>query len=68
MVAPSRRALVPGVDGHNAAARWLHSVPDLIDSIQDYLDPHNDHPHAYVWTATAHSILTKVARLHEKIS
>nr|WP_271211687.1 IS630 family transposase [Rhodococcus wratislaviensis]GLK37846.1 IS630 family transposase [Rhodococcus wratislaviensis] len=46
----------------------FHSVPDLIDSIQDYLDPHNDHPHAYVWTATADSILAKVARGREEIS
>ncbi|GAF47518.1 hypothetical protein RW1_041_00640 [Rhodococcus wratislaviensis NBRC 100605] len=40
----------------------FHSVPDPIDSIQDYLDPHNDDPRPYVWTATAHSILAKVAR------
>ncbi|UZG60459.1 IS630 family transposase [Rhodococcus opacus] len=40
----------------------FHSVPDLIDSIQEHLDAHNDDPHAHVWTATADSILAKVAR------
>ncbi|MGB6049503.1 MAG: IS630 family transposase, partial [Rhodococcus sp. (in: high G+C Gram-positive bacteria)] len=38
------------------------SVPDLIDSIEEYLDAHNDNPRPYVWTATAESILEKVAR------
>ena len=40
----------------------FHSVPDLIASIQEYLDAHNDDPRPYVWTATAESILAKVAR------
>jgi transposase len=40
----------------------FHSVPDLIASIQAYLDSHNDDPQPYVWTATAESILAKVAR------
>ena len=40
----------------------FHSVPDLIASIQDYLDSYNDDPRPYLWTATAESILTKVAR------
>lgn len=40
----------------------FHSVPDLIDSIEEYLDAHNDNPRPYVWTATAESILEKVAR------
>jgi len=40
----------------------FHSVPDLIASIQKYIDPHNDAPRPYVWTATAESILAKVAR------
>jgi transposase len=40
----------------------FHSVPDLIASIQDYIDAHNDDPRPYVWTATAESILAKVAR------
>lgn len=38
------------------------SVPDLIASIEDYLEAHNDDPKPYTWTATAESILAKVAR------
>ena len=38
------------------------SVPDLIASIQTYLDANNADPNPYVWTATAESILAKVAR------
>ena len=38
------------------------SVPDLITAIEDYLATHNDHPRPLIWTATAQSILTKVAR------
>lgn len=40
----------------------FHSVPDLVASIQEYIDAHNDDPKPYVWTATAESILAKVAR------
>ena len=40
----------------------FRSVPDLIASIQEYLDTHNEDPRPYVWTATAESILAKVAR------
>jgi transposase/transposase-like protein len=40
----------------------FHSVPHLISSIEEYLDAHNENPRPYVWTATADSILAKVAR------
>jgi Homeodomain-like domain/DDE superfamily endonuclease len=40
----------------------FHSVPDLIAAIEEYLDAHNEDPRPYVWTATAESILAKVAR------
>ena len=40
----------------------FHSVPDLIAAIQEYIDAHNNDPKPYVWTATAESILAKVAR------
>jgi hypothetical protein len=36
--------------------------PDLIASIQEYLDAYNEDPRPYVWTATAESILAKVGR------
>ena len=40
----------------------FHSVPDLVASIQEYIDAHNNDPRPHVWTATAESILAKVAR------
>jgi len=40
----------------------FRSVPDLILSIEDYLEANNEDPKPYVWTATAESILAKVAR------
>ena len=42
--------------------RVFHSMPDLIASIQEYIGAHDDDPRPYVWTATAESILAKVAR------
>lgn len=44
------------------------SVPDLIASIQTYLDAHNTDPNPYVWTATAQQILAKVARARTKLN
>lgn len=38
------------------------SVPDLIASIQAYIDASNADPQPYKWTATAESILAKVTR------
>lgn len=38
------------------------NVPDLITAIEAYLNAHNDKPRPLVWTATAESILEKVAR------
>src|SRR5664280_2136288 len=50
----------------------FHSVPDLISSIEEYMKIHNNEPRAFVWTATAESILTKVRRgrvaLDQKVS
>lgn len=43
------------------------SVPDLIDSIQTYIDANNADPHPYVWTATAESILAKVQRARQTL-
>lgn len=40
----------------------FHSVPDLIASIEEYLDAHNEDPRPYIWTAKAESILAKIAR------
>jgi transposase len=40
----------------------FHSVPDLIATIEKYMEVHNNEPKPLVWTATAESILTKVRR------
>jgi transposase len=43
------------------------SVPELIASIEAYLNAHNSDPTPYVWTATAESILAKVQRARTKL-
>ena len=43
------------------------SVPDLIASIDEYLNAHNANPTPYAWTATAESILAKVQRARTKL-
>jgi transposase len=43
------------------------SVPELIASIEEYLNTHNADPKPYVWTATAESILAKVQRARTKL-
>ena len=43
------------------------SVPELIASIESYLNAHNADPKPYVWTATAESILAKVRRARTKL-
>jgi putative transposase len=40
----------------------------LIVSIEQYVTQYNQHKRAFVWTATADSILQKVARLCKVIS
>jgi len=49
-------------DRQSVAARGISFRADLIASIEEYLDAHNEDPRPYVWTATAESILAKVAR------
>ncbi|MGH3441304.1 MAG: IS630 family transposase, partial [Nitriliruptorales bacterium] len=44
------------------------SVPDLITAIEAYLDANNDDPTPLVWTATAESILEKVARARQTLN
>ncbi len=40
----------------------FQSVPDLIEAIEDYMNAHNNQPRPLIWTASADSILEKVAR------
>jgi hypothetical protein len=42
-------------------------VPALISAIEDYLAAHNDEPKPFIWTATAESILAKVARARDAL-
>ncbi|HUI43468.1 MAG TPA: IS630 family transposase, partial [Terriglobia bacterium] len=41
---------------------------ELEQAIQDYLQHHNENPKPFVWTATAHAILSKVQRFCERTS
>jgi transposase len=43
------------------------SVTELIASIEEFLEATNDDPKPYVWTATAASILAKVARARDSL-
>ncbi|WP_238384903.1 IS630 family transposase [Segeticoccus rhizosphaerae] len=45
----------------------FNSVPDLITSIEEYLEAHNEEPKPFVWTATAESILAKVRRARTRL-
>jgi putative transposase len=46
----------------------FRNVRQLIASIEQYVKQYNEHKRAFVWTATADSILQKVARLCKVIS
>jgi transposase len=59
----------------NLVERWLreltdkalrrgvfHSVPDLTNAIEEYLNAHNNDAKPFVWTASIDSILEKVGR------
>jgi len=40
----------------------FRSLPALIAAITDYIEPHNQDPKAFVWTATAQDIIEKARR------
>lgn len=44
------------------------SVKALEQAIMDYLDKHNQNPKPFVWTATADTILSRIAGVCERIS
>ncbi len=46
----------------------FRSVKALEQAIMDYLDHHNENPKPFVWTATADTILSRIARVCERIS
>jgi DDE superfamily endonuclease len=45
----------------------FEGVPELIAAIEDYLDQSNQNPHVLVWTASADSILAKIAKCKEAL-
>jgi transposase len=46
----------------------FHSVPDLVNALQEYLAHYNEKPTPFVWTAKANDILKKVERARKKLS
>jgi transposase len=46
----------------------FHSVRQLIDTIMNYIERHNDDPKPFVWTAKAEDILAKVARAWDALN
>ena len=44
------------------------SVPELIETIDQYIGTHNKKPKPFIWTAKANDILEKVVRANRKLS
>ncbi|APZ42721.1 IS630 family transposase [Acidihalobacter ferrooxydans] len=44
------------------------SVPELIESINTYIEQHNQNPKPFIWTAKTKDILEKVVRANRKLS
>ncbi|MGH7618088.1 MAG: IS630 family transposase [Gemmatimonadaceae bacterium] len=45
----------------------FENVPELIATITDYVQQSNQNPHIFVWTASAESILAKIAKCKEAL-
>jgi transposase len=45
----------------------FESVPDLIDKIMEFIESHNEHAKAFVWTATAEEILAKIEKCRKRL-
>jgi hypothetical protein len=45
----------------------FEGVPELITAIKDYVDQSNQNPHVFVWTASAESIMAKIAKCKEAL-
>jgi hypothetical protein len=43
------------------------NVPELVNTINDYIQQHNASPKPFVWTASAKDILEKVKRARAKL-
>lgn len=44
------------------------SVPELVQSIEEYVAKHNESPKPFIWTAKANDILEKVVRANRRLS
>ena len=54
---------------HNRIRRGVfRDILDLITAIDEYVDRHNAHPKAYIWTASASDILEKVKRAQASLN
>lgn len=45
----------------------FRNVRELISAIREYVENHNQNPHVFTWTASAESILVKVAKCKEAL-
>jgi transposase len=46
----------------------FHSLPKLVEALEQYIVTYNKDPKPYVWTAKACDILAKVQRAHKKLN
>jgi transposase len=46
----------------------FHSVPELVEALEQYIAKYNKEPSPYVWTAKAADILAKVKRARQKLN
>jgi transposase len=46
----------------------FHSVPELIEAIERYIEQHNRDPKPFIWTARASDILAKVTKARAKLN
>lgn len=54
--------------GHNAIERGAFpNVPELISTIQTYVENHNRSPKPFIWTARASDILAKVSKARARL-
>lgn len=44
------------------------SVPELVETIENYIAKHNESPKPFIWTAKANDILEKVVRANRRLS
>jgi DDE superfamily endonuclease len=45
----------------------LHAVEELITTIEDYLENHNQKPQVFLWSAPVERILSKIAKCKEAL-